>query len=625
MADSYHGSVNTMLEKTRAAGESTSFDRMEAQGDLGAKRCKFCEQGIRCSLCSQGPCRLTEKAPRGVCGIDADGMAMRNFLLQNTMGTATYTYHATEVMKTLRVAEPGGTFEIKDWSKLELLAGVIGEAVEPRDTLAKRVADGLLAEFSRDHQSPSPLVEKLAPAARVAKWKELGIMPGGVFQESMYATSSCLTNVDGNYVSLALKGLRLGIATAYGAQIPLELVQDALFGTPQPHAVKVDLGIIDGEYVNIVVNGHEPMVGATLIAAAHAPEVQEKAKAAGAKGLHIVGSIETGQELIQRFEVDDVFVGLTGNWLSEELAVATGGIDVFAADMNCTVPTLGALCAAHNTLLVPVSDLVGVDGAETPIVFDPAKAGEQAKQLIDLAVANFPKRKALGQETPELRTGDAVAGFSTESILGALGGSLDPLLDVIKNGTLKGVCGLVSCTTLRDSGQDSMTVAMAKELIKNDVLVLAMGCGNAGLQVAGLEAAEAKELAGPGLKAVCELLGVPPVLSFGTCTDTGRILLLVGAIADALGVDVPALPVVATAPEYMEQKATIDAMAALAFGMYVHVNPVPFVTGAPNLVKLVTEDLPGVTGGKLALETNAKDAVAAMLAHINEKRAALGI
>ncbi len=119
---------------------------------------------------------------------------------------------------------------------------------------------------------------------------------------------------------------------------------------------------------------------------------------------------------------------------------------------------------------------------------------------------------------------------------------------MIKAGTLRGVAGLVSCTTLRDSGQDSNTVAVARELIKNDVLVLAMGCGNAAVQVAGLEAPEAKELAGPGLKAVCELLGIPPVLSFGTCTDTGRIMLLVGAIADALGVDVPALPVVATAP-----------------------------------------------------------------------------
>jgi carbon-monoxide dehydrogenase catalytic subunit len=625
MADSYHGSVNTMIEYARAKDEETVFDRMEAQGDLGAKRCTYCEQGIRCSLCSQGPCRITPKHPRGVCGIDADGMAMRNFLLQNTMGAATYTYHATEVMKTLAQAKPGGTYEIKDWNKLELRGDVVGEQLEPKGTLPKRVAKAILAEFARDHQSPSPFVEKLAPAARVEVWKKLGILPGGVLHENTYATSSCLTNVDGDYVSLALKAMRLGIATAYGAQVPLEFIQDALFRTPAPHPVNVDLGIIDGDYVNIAVNGHEPMIGAALIAAAHEPAAQQKAKAAGAKGLRIVGSIETGQELIQRFDVDDVFVGLTGNWLSEELAVATGGLDVFAADMNCTVPTLGATCATHGTLLIPVSDVIGVAGAETPIVFDASRAAEQAQELIDLAVANYPKRKAKGNGAPKLRTGTAIAGFSAESILGALGGSLDPLLDVIKNGTLKGVCGLVSCVTLRDSGQDSHTVAIAKELIANDVLVLSMGCGNAGLQVAGLQTPEAKEMAGPGLKAVCELLGIPPALSFGTCTDTGRIMLLVGAIADALGVDVPALPVVVTAPEYMEQKATIDAMAALAFGLYTHVNPVPFVTGAPRLVKLVSEDLPGITGGKLAVETDAKEAVAGMLTWIGEKRAALGI
>jgi anaerobic carbon-monoxide dehydrogenase catalytic subunit len=618
---SCHTSVVEMYDKVHAQGEDNVFDRMEAQG----KRCGFCEQGIRCSLCSQGPCRITAKAPRGVCGIDADGMAMRSLLLQNTMGTAAYTYHAGEVMKTLAQAKPGGTYEIKDWAKLELLAGAVGAGLEPRDTLAKRVADAIWAEFNRDHQDASPLVEAFAPKARVELWKKLGIMPGGVLHEHVRATTSSMTNIDGDYVSLALKALRLGLATAYGAQVPLELAQDALFGTPQPHAIKVDLGILDPEYVNIVVNGHEPMLGAALIDAAHEEANQTWAKAAGAKGLHIVGSIETGQELVQRFEVDDVFVGLTGNWLNQEMAVATGAIDVFAADMNCTVPTLAENCAKHGVLLIPVTDLMGIPGAEPAVVFDPANAADQARELIGRAVANFPTRRALGNGTPALRTGDAIAGFSTESILGALGGSLDPLLDVIKNGTLKGVAGLVSCTTLRDSGQDSMTVAVARELIKNDVLVLAMGCGNAAVQVAGLEALEAKELAGPGLKAVCELLGIPPVLSFGTCTDTGRIMLLVGAIADALGVDVPALPVVATAPEYMEQKATIDAMAALAFGMYVHVNPVPFVTGAPNLVKLVTEDLPSVTGGKLALETDAKEAVAAMLDWIDEKRTALGI
>ncbi|NLG64869.1 MAG: carbon monoxide dehydrogenase, partial [Actinobacteria bacterium] len=84
-------------------------------------------------------------------------------------------------------------------------------------------------------------------------------------------------------------------------------------------------------------------------------------------------------------------------------------------------------------------------------------------------------------------------------------------------------------------------------------------------------------------------------------------------------------PVVATAPEYMEQKATIDAMAALGFGLYTHVSPVPFVTGAGRLVQLITQDLPSITGGKLAVETDPQQAVAGMLEHIAQKRAALGI
>ena len=622
MADSYHASVHTMLEEMREQGEDTVFDRMDAQG----KRCTFCELGVRCSLCSQGPCRISPKAQRGACGIDADAMAMRNFLLQNTMGTAAYTYHAGEVMKTLAKATPGGTYEIKDWSKLELLAKVVGEEVEPRDTLPKRVADAVWAEFNRDHQSASPLVEAFAPKARVEVWKKLGIMPGGVLHEHVRCATSSMTNIDGDYVSLALKGLRLGMATAYGAQVPLELARTRSSARRSRTSSRWTWASSTPEYVNVVVNGHEPMMGAALIAAAHEQANQDKAKAAGAKGLRIVGSIETGEELVQRFEVDDVFVGLTGNWLNQETAVATGAIDVFAADMNCTVPTLADTCANHGALLVPVTDLMGIPGAAPAVVFDPDHAADQAQQLIDMARRQLPQARRRGDgKKPVLRTGEAVAGFSTESILAALGGSLDPLLDVIKNGTLKGVAGLVSCTTLRDSDQDSYTVAVAKELIRHDVLVLSMGCGNAACQVAGLQTLDAKEYAGPGLKAVCELLGIPPVLSFGTCTDTGRIMLLVGAIADALGVDVPALPVVATAPEYMEQKATIDAMAALAFGLYVHVNPVPWVTGAPNLVKLVTEDLPAVTGGKLALETDAKQAVAAMLAWIDDKRAALGI
>ncbi len=193
------------------------------------------------------------------------------------------------------------------------------------------------------------------------------------------------------------------------------------------------------------------------------------------------------------------------------------------------------------------------------------------------------------------------------------------MLDVIKKGDIKGIVALISCTTLKDSGQDVNTIAITKELIKRDILVMSAGCGNAALQVAGLTTTDAQKLAGSRLKAVCESLGIPPVLSMGTCTDTGRIINIVTAVANALGVDPSQLPVAVTAPEYMEQKATIDGVFALAFGLYTHVSPLAPVGGAPNLVKLLTHDLEGLTGGKLAVETDmveAADGIETVTLHV---------
>ncbi len=630
---STHESIKEMYDVIHGDGLSNTFDRFDSQGT----RCKFCTEGISCQLCSNGPCRIKPGADRGVCGIDADGMAMRYMLFRNGMGTLTYTFHAKEVAKTLKATAQGKTpFKIKDEAKLRSLAEQLGipttdkgglfgkEKDRPINEIAADVADAMLAEIKKDSDETLKFVELFAPKSRIELWEKLGIIPGGPLEESMDAISSCLTNVDGDYVSLAKKALRLGISCAYGAQVPLEWGQDILFGTPMPHVVDTDLGIIDPEYVNIAANGHEPFVGAALIEAARKPENQEKAKAAGAKGLRIIGSIETGQELIQRFETDDVFVGLTGNWLTIEPALATGGIDVLAMDMNCSPPAMGAYQDKYNTTLVSVSKLVGVPGTKKQIIYKPDRVAEQAQEIIDIAIENFKNRKDKPVHPVE-RKQKAVAGISIEACLQVLGGSLDPLLEVIKNGTLKGVVALVSCTTLKDSPHDSTTVAVAKELIKRDIMVLSAGCGNAAVQVAGLTAPEAKELAGPGLKAVCEKLNIPPVLSFGTCTDTGRALVLVKAVADALNVDPSQLPVAVTAPEYMEQKATIDALAALAFGLYTHVSPVAPVTGAPNLVKLLTQEIEGLTGGKLAVETDPVEAVDGIEAHIMKKRKELGI
>jgi carbon-monoxide dehydrogenase catalytic subunit len=620
---SVHDSINEMYEIVHADDITNIFDRMSAQG----QRCHFCSNGVSCQLCSNGPCRIIPgRTETGACGIGPDAMAMRNLLLRNVMGTSTYTYHAEEVARTLCATAHGKTpFKVADEAKLRTVLGQLGldNTGEVSDCLA-RYGQAMVDEMNRPKWVESSFMKAFAPPQRIAKWQELGLISAGPLREMMRATSSCLTNVDSDYVSLAKKAMALGIACIYGAQIPLEIGQDILFGTPTPHTVEVDLGILDPAYVNILPNGHEPMVGAALIGLARTPEVQAKARAAGAKGLHIIGSIETGAELTQRFEADDAFLGMTGNWITEEMVLATGAVDVFATDMNCTVPSLSEYGERFGCQVVSVSELVQIPDLKQTIPYDPANVEAAANTLIDMGIANFTARQGKPSHVPTQKQ-KAMVGFSAESIVDALGGTLQPLLNAIVAGNIKGIVALVSCTAIQGKAHDEMTVAVARELVKRDILVLSMGCGSAALQVAGLCAPEARELAGPGLKTVCELLGVPPVLSFGTCTDTGRCSALVTVIAGALGCDVPDLPIAVTAPQYMEQKATIDALFALAFGAYTHVSPMPPVGGAPKLVKLLTEDLEGITGAKLAVESDPVEAVNGMEAHINKKRAALGI
>jgi carbon-monoxide dehydrogenase catalytic subunit len=628
---SYHESVVKAYDRIKQDGLTNIWDRFEAQGMGGNpdQRCPFCMGGVRCDLCSNGPCRAdAAKDKRGVCGITADGMAMRMMLLRNVMGASTYHYHTEQTIKTLRATAKGQTpFEIKEPAKLKTFASRLDldTSGSPKD-IALRLCDFAEADFNRKADEPSLIVEALTTEERKDLWRKLDIFPGGIYGEMMRATSSCLTNVDGYYVSLALKAMRLGVAMAYQSQIVNEYCQDILFGVPRPHPMRVDLGVLDPDYVNVLPNGHEPFLGFAMVQLARKQEWQDKAKDIGAKGLRIIANIETGQEMIQRWEMDDVFYGFTGNWIMQEAILASGCVDLFACDMNCSMPIDPIYAEKYHFRLVPVSDLVAFEGVSDHIDYVPEEAEAQAAQLLQMAIDNFKKRRGSIEHVVGLPTGEALVGFSSESILEALGGTLDPLLEVIKNGTIRGVVGFVSCTTLRDSGQDAHSVAVAKELIKRDVLVLSMGCGNGALQVAGLCRPEAKEYVGPGLKSVCESLNIPPVLSYGTCTDTGRIADLLGAISHAMGdVPIPDLPVAAAAPEYMEQKATIDAVFALALGLYTYVNPVPTVTGAPNLVNLLLQDCKQVTGGLLNVETDTLKAVDGILNHIEDNRNKLGI
>lgn len=623
---SYHDSVEEMLVRIREDGMTNVFDRFAQQEKM---RCKFCSEGLSCQLCSHGPCRwmVDKGVDKGVCGIGPDANAMRKLLIQNTLGAGTYSHHAYEAYRTLKsIGQGTSPFKIRDENKLRWMCEKLGIDVNQSvNQLAIQLAQLLEAQQNIGAGENNMMVEAFAPNKRKDVWRKLKLYPAGTVHEEQTCVASCLTNVDGDYMSLALKALRLGLATIYNSQIGLEMVQDIIFGTPMPHEVNTDLGIFDPEYINIVFNGHQPWIGALTIEKLHDCSYQEKAKAAGAKGIRVIGSIETGQELLQRYPMDEVFVGLMGNWLAIEPMLATGAVDVLAMEENCSPPAINAYAEKYQVTLVAISTIIGVPRAQEKMAYDPQKAFEMSERLIDLAIENFGKRH--NKVTPHVpkKVQKAIAGFSTEAVLGALGNKLDPLVNVISDGKIKGIVALANCATLKNGPHDWNTINLTKELIKRDILVVAAGCGNHGLELAGLCSIEAADMAGEGLKAVCGLLKIPPVLSFGTCTDTGRISMLVTALADHLDVDIPQLPIAVTAPEWMEQKATIDGVFAVAYGAYTHLSPTPFVTGAPKLVKLLTEDVEHLTGGKIALGDDPTEVADNIEAHIITKRKGLGL
>ena len=257
------------------------------------------------------------------------------------------------------------------------------------------------------------------------------------------------------------------------------------------------------------------------------------------------------------------------------------------------------------------------------IEFHEEQAYDIAKEIVSTAVENYRFRKPDMVQIPN-ETMECMAGFSVEAIVGALGGTLDPLLDAIKSGAIKGIGAIVGCNNVKVQ-QDYSHVRLLEELIKQDVLCVTTGCNAIAAAKAGLLLPEAAEQAGEGLKGVCQALGIPPVLHMGSCVDISRILVACGAIANALGVDISDLPAAGAAPEWMSEKAVSIGAYVVSSGVFTVLGTVPQVLGSPVVTELLTQGANDVVGAAFAVEVDPFKAAKLMIDHIEEKRAALGI
>lgn len=600
----------------------TSHHRVEGQ----STKCGFGLQGVCCRLCANGPCRITPKAPRGICGATADVIVARNFLRAVASGSGCYI-HIVEntALNVKKTAMAKG--EIKGEKSLKRLAEIFGVEGKDKWETAQMVAQKVLDDLYKPEYEKMELVEKMAYAPRFKKWQELDILPGGAKGEVFHGVVKCSTNLNSDPVDMLTDCLKLGISTGIYGLTLTNLLNDVLLGEPELRLAPVGLRVIDPDYINIMITGHQHTIFVDLQERLTSKEAVEKAKAAGAKGFKLVGCTCVGQDLqLRGAHYTEVFDGHAGNNYSSEAVLATGGIDAVLSEFNCTLPGIEPICEELKIKQICLDDVAKKANAELkPYVFEDRE--KQSEEIIDEIVAAYKERRGNVPMNllPEHGNDNTLTGVSEGSLKEFLGGNWQPLVDLIVSGDIKGIAGVVGCSNLTAGGHDVLTVEMTKELIAKDILVLTAGCSSGGIENCGLMTPEAAKYAGPKLRAVCEKLNIPPVLNFGPCLAIGRLEIVATELAETIGVDIPQLPLVLSAAQWLEEQALADGCFGLALGLPLHLGLPPFVTGSKLVTKVLTEDMKSLTGGQVIINGDAKESAEILDKIIEEKRAGLNI
>jgi len=605
-----------LLEKAKQDGVVTVWDRHDAQ----QPHCGFCEMGLSCRICIMGPCRIDpfgEGPKEGVCGADADIMVARNMGRMIAAGAASHSDHGRDLVEVLASVAKGEAlgYKIRDENKLIQVAGEYGIETEGKDllTVAGELADAMMEDYGMRKKSLT-LLER-APEKRRELWNKMGITPRGIDRETSEMMHRTHMGVDNNWQSILLHGMRNALSDGWGGSMIATDVSDILFGTPTPKATAVNAGVLKEDQVNIVVHGHNPVVSEMISAACMMPEMIDLAREKGASGINLAGVCCTGNELLMRRGI-----AMAGNHLMTELILSTGAIDMMLVDYQCIMPSLGTVAGCYHTKMISTSDKAQFPGMEHR-EFHPENAMQMADVLVKEAIENFTRR---GKVFIPVEAVPSVGGFSVESIVEALGGTVDPLIDAIKAGKIRGAVGIVGCNNPKIK-HDYGHVTLAQRLIENDILVVDTGCVAIANAKAGFKVQEAARLAGPGLQEICGALGIPPVLHLGSCVDNVRILVLASALANALGTDICDLPLAGAAPEWYSEKATTIGCYFVASGVFTVLGPMPPVTGSMNVVKLLTEGLNDVVGAAFAVEPDPEAAATLIRRHIETKRGNLGL
>lgn len=622
--------VLEMIKKAQELEVNTVWDRYEAM----LPQCGFGETGLCCRHCLQGPCRINpfgDEPKLGICGASADVMVARGLDRAIAAGTAAHSGHARHLAHTMLKMTKGeaGDYSIKAPDKLKAVAQRMNIPIEGRsqNEIAMDVAVNALSDF---HEKEEGVLwtSTVITEGRKKAFSQLGIMPRGIDHEISEIMHRTLYGVDADAVNLLLGGLRCALGDLAGCYMGTDL-SDILFGVPTPRVTEANLGTLKPDYVNIAVHGHNPVLSDIMVSVAK--DMEQSAVSSGAKGINLVGICCTGNEVMMRHGIP-----ACTHSVSQEMAIMTGVLDAMVVDYQCIMPAVVNVAECMGTKVVTTMDISKITGAQH-VEFTEEKAVESARECIRIAIDNFSKRKGRPFHIPDVKN-TVVTGFSVEAIVTALSKvdkdePLRPVIDNIKNGNIRGVCLFAGCNNVKVP-QDYNFTEMARRLLKENVLLIATGCGAGALMRHGfMDPANVNELCGSGLSAVLHAIGeanelggpLPPVLHMGSCVDNSRAVALAVAVANYLKVDIDKLPVVASAAEAVSEKAVSIGAYAVSLGLPTHVGVMLPVLGSPTVTQVLTEKIKDLTGGYFIVDLDPVSSADKLLSAIDERRKGLGL
>lgn len=608
-------------------GAKVGADSWQLRVKNQTPHCKFGEQGVCCRICSMGPCRITPKAPRGICGCDVHGIVGRNYLKFTAGGAATHSDHGREICHTLHCAAPDGNYKVKDPEKLIRIAKEWGVETEGKDIydLAHEVSEMALLEYGKPFGFQRWI--QRAPKHTQEIWEREEIAPRAIDREVASSLHMTHMGCSSKPEALIRQSLRTGLCDGWGGSMCGTEFSDVLFGTPKPIDTEANLGVMVAENVNIVVHGHDPSLSEMICEYADDPEMIAYAKSMGAKGITVSGVCCTSNEVAMRRGIP-----MAGNFLQQENVVLTGACEAIVVDVQCIFPALGPLSKCFHTKFITTSKIAQMPDSEF-IHFNAETAGENAKAIVKMAIENFQNRRQELVYIPDMKQ-KATVGYSVEAIKKTLDtvtnsyvdetGTTKPLVECVKSGVLRGAVAMVGCNNPKVR-PDTAHIELMKKLIANDIIIIASGCSAQAAAKAGLMDKSAKELCGAGLKRVCELADIPPVLHMGSCVDISRMMILAADIAKDSGWNISQVPVVGCAPEWMSEKAVSIGNYVVATGIDTFLGVDPYVCGSTEVDNLLQHGIRDWVEASYTVEKDIDKLVDAMIDRIEEKRTALGI